>query len=98
MKTTLKLTTALLFLCTIAFAQQKKAFATKSKVVSWLVGGLNFQVEHHLFPKISHVHYPVINKFVRETCKQFNVKYIENKTFVGALWSHIKYLKKLGVN
>ncbi|MDZ4757338.1 MAG: acyl-CoA desaturase [Bacteroidota bacterium] len=73
-------------------------FATKSKLVSWFVGGLNFQVEHHLFPKISHVHYPAINKFVRETCKQFNVKYIENPTFIGAFWSHIRYLKQLGVN
>ncbi len=73
-------------------------FATKSKLVSWLVGGLNFQVEHHLFPKISHVHYPVINKFVRETCTQFNIIYIENKTFAGAFWSHIKYLKQLGIS
>jgi linoleoyl-CoA desaturase len=73
-------------------------FATKSKLVSWLVGGLNFQVEHHLFPKISHVHYPEINKFVRETCKQFNVTYIENPTFYAAFKSHIVHLKKLGIN
>jgi len=73
-------------------------FATKSKLVSWLVGGLNFQVEHHLFPKISHVHYPDINKFVRETCVQFNVKYIENPTFYSAFKSHVTHLRKLGVN
>ena len=73
-------------------------FATKSKLVSWLVGGLNFQVEHHLFPKISHVHYPEINKFVRETCSQFDVTYIENPTFYAAFKSHIVHLKKLGIN
>lgn len=73
-------------------------FATQSKVLTWLLGGLNFQVEHHLYPKISHVHYPIINQFVKETCAQFNVRYIENKTFLGAFWSHIMYLKKLGEN
>src|SRR5690606_4912253 len=46
-------------------------FATKSKVVSWLLGGLNFQVEHHLFPRISHVHYPAINKLVKATCLEY---------------------------
>lgn len=73
-------------------------FATDSTLVTWLVGGLNFQVEHHLYPKISHVHYPVINKFVRETCKQFNVKFIENKTLWSAFCSHVLYLKRLGLH
>lgn len=72
-------------------------FATKNKTITWMVGGLNFQVEHHLYPKICHVHYPAINKFVRETCEQFNVRYIENKTMWKAFCSHILYLKKLGL-
>lgn len=72
-------------------------FATKSKLVSWYVGGLNFQVEHHLFPKISHVHYPQINKFVRETCEQFNLNYLEFPTMFGAFKSHLSHLKHIGV-
>ncbi|MBC7534973.1 MAG: acyl-CoA desaturase [Ferruginibacter sp.] len=52
-------------------------FATKNKLISWLVGGLNFQIEHHLFPKISHIHYPEISKIIKNTCEEFNVKYIE---------------------
>jgi linoleoyl-CoA desaturase len=71
-------------------------FSTKSKIVSWLVGGLNFQVEHHLFPKVSHVHYPKINEFVRETCKEFNVKYIEYASFFSAFRSHMSHIRKLG--
>ncbi|MEO6537709.1 MAG: acyl-CoA desaturase, partial [Ferruginibacter sp.] len=51
-------------------------FATKNKLISWLVGGLNFQIEHHLFPKISHIHYPEISKIIKKTCAEFNVKYI----------------------
>jgi linoleoyl-CoA desaturase len=71
-------------------------FSTKSKIVSWLVGGLNFQVEHHLFPKVSHVHYPKINEFVRETCEEFNIRYIEYATFFSAFRSHISHIRRLG--
>lgn len=73
-------------------------FAIKNRVLSWFVGGLNFQVEHHLFPKISHVHYPNLNKIVRDVCNQFNVKYIEYPTFFKALRSHVMYLKMVGAN
>ncbi len=72
-------------------------FATKSKVVSWLTGGLNYQVEHHLFPRISHIHYPELNKLVIETCEQFGVKYNEYKTLVQALKSHVNHLRTVGV-
>lgn len=71
-------------------------FATKNKVVSWFMGGLNFQVEHHLFPKISHIHYPAISKLVRETCREFNVKYIEYPTVMDAIVAHIRHLRNLG--
>lgn len=71
-------------------------FSTKSKIVSWLVGGLNFQVEHHLFPKISHVHYPKINQFVKETCEEFNIKYNEYGSMYSAIQSHLTHIKKLG--
>ncbi len=46
-------------------------FATRNKLVSWLVGGLNFQIEHHLFPKISHVHYPAISKIIKKACMEY---------------------------
>jgi len=63
----------------------------------WLLGGLNFQVEHHLFPRISHVHYPQISKIVRATCLEFNIAYKEYPTFRSALWSHLVHLKRIGV-
>ncbi|MXV16436.1 fatty acid desaturase family protein [Hufsiella ginkgonis] len=71
-------------------------FATRSKIVSWFLGGLNFQVEHHLFPGISHVHYPQINKLVKETCHEFSVAYLEHRTMAGAILSHLLHIKKLG--
>ncbi|CAN5769668.1 acyl-CoA desaturase [soil metagenome] len=71
-------------------------FATKNRLISWLVGGLNFQIEHHLFPKISHVHYPEISKIIKKTCEEFNVKYIEYRKMRHAIVSHALYLKKMG--
>ena len=71
-------------------------FATKNKLISFLVGGLNFQVEHHLFPKISHVHYPAISKIIRQTCEEFNVQYIEYPRLRLAIASHVAHLKELG--
>ncbi|QHT65284.1 acyl-CoA desaturase [Rhodocytophaga rosea] len=71
-------------------------FATNSKITSWLLGGLNFQVEHHLFPRVSHIHYPKINEFVKQTCQEFNVTYIEHPSVLKALHSHWLYIRKLG--
>ena len=73
-------------------------FATKNKLISWLVGGLNFQIEHHLFPKISHVHYPEISKIIKKTCEEFDVKYIEYKRMRDAVISHALHLKKMGIS
>ncbi len=70
-------------------------FATKNRLACWFMGGLNFQVEHHLFPKISHIHYPRINKIITATCKEFNVQYIEYKKVKDAVISHVSYLKQL---
>jgi linoleoyl-CoA desaturase len=72
-------------------------FATNNKVICWLVGGLNFQIEHHLFPKISHVHYPAISKIIKKTCEEFNIQYIEFKHMRDALVSHTTHLKKMGI-
>ncbi len=71
-------------------------FATGSVLFSWFVGGLNFQIEHHLFPNICHVHYRGISKIVKEIAKEFNVPYYQHKTFIGALKSHFTLLNQLG--
>ena len=71
-------------------------FAVDNKVVSWLVGGLNFQVEHHLFPRISHVHYPEIQKIVAKTCAEFGVTYYSYDSTGKALASHFRHMKRLG--
>jgi linoleoyl-CoA desaturase len=71
-------------------------FSRKNKLISWYVGGLNFQVEHHLFPNICHVHYPEIAEIVKSTAEEFGVPYLENKTLMGAVRSHIRTLRELG--
>jgi linoleoyl-CoA desaturase len=71
-------------------------FSTKSKFLTWALGGLNYQVEHHLFPKISHIHYPKINEIVKKTCEDFNVQYNEIPTFFQAVRSHFMHLKVIG--
>jgi linoleoyl-CoA desaturase len=71
-------------------------FATRNKVISWLVGGLNFQIEHHLFPKISHVHYPAISKIIRRVCEEYGIQYIEHRKMRWAVASHVNHLKSLG--
>ncbi len=71
-------------------------FATKNRLISWLVGGLNFQIEHHLFPKISHVHYPAISKIIKQTCEDFNIKYIEFPRMRSAIASHTALLRRMG--
>ncbi len=67
-------------------------FATHSKFLYWYIGGLNFQIEHHLFAKISHVHYPQISKIVRETCEEFGVKYVHYSNMFSAVLTHIRFL------
>jgi linoleoyl-CoA desaturase len=71
-------------------------FAQNRRVFSWLIGGLNFQVEHHLFPTVCHVHYRKIAKIVRETAMEYQVPYHVRPSFVNALSEHYKMLKLLG--
>lgn len=71
-------------------------FANKSRLFTWLIGGLNFQIEHHLFPNICHVHYRHIAGIVKKTAQEFNVPYYQHKTFTGALRSHFLLLNRLG--
>ena len=71
-------------------------FAPKSGWFGWFVGGLNFQVEHHLFRNICHVHYKKIAKIVKETAEEFEVPYYSHRTFYHALRSHFSLLHNLG--
>ncbi|RZK82272.1 MAG: acyl-CoA desaturase [Pedobacter sp.] len=71
-------------------------FALDSKIAAFLCGGLNRQIEHHLFPKICHIHYPAIGIIVMQTAAEFGLPYIYSSTFSGALVSHYKILRKLG--
>jgi linoleoyl-CoA desaturase len=71
-------------------------FAINNPWINWYVGGLNFQVEHHLFPRISHVHYPAISKIVQEHCKQFDLPYLCFPTIGQAIVSHVRTMKHMG--
>ncbi len=71
-------------------------FAPKSKIFSWFVGGLNYQVEHHLFPNISHIHYKKLARLVKATALKNNLPYHVQPTFMSALADHAKMLKILG--
>jgi linoleoyl-CoA desaturase len=71
-------------------------FAPKAKLFSWYVGGLNYQVEHHLFPSICHIHYNKISKIVEQTAKEFQLPYHSYQTFLDALSEHTRMLKELG--
>ncbi len=69
-------------------------FAVKSKFWTWVLGGLNFQAIHHLYRRISHEHYPKMQKIVEETCLEFNIVYYNIPTFYQAYKSHTRLLKK----
>jgi len=71
-------------------------FAPKARLFSWYVGGLNYQVEHHLFPNICHVHYRKLANIVKQTAEEFNLPYHSYKTFGSALLEHTKMLYNLG--
>ncbi len=71
-------------------------FATGNRIISWMVGGLNYQVEHHLFPRISHIHYPAISKIVKQACAEYGIVYNEYAKMRYAVKSHIRHLRNLG--
>lgn len=73
-------------------------FAPKNWIVNWYTGGLNHQIEHHIFPNISHIHYGKIAQIVKETAKECNLPYYEYKTMTSAVIAHFKHLKDLGTN
>lgn len=71
-------------------------YGPKSRIFSWFIGGLDHQVEHHLFSNICHVHYRKLSEIASETAKEFNVRYNIQKNFLHAVWNHTKMMKQLG--
>ena len=71
-------------------------FAFTNKMATWFLGGLNYQIEHHLFPRISHIHYPAISQIVRDTCVQFGLHYIYFPTTRAAVVSHVRFMNQMG--
>ena len=71
-------------------------FARGNPLVSWYLGGLNFQVEHHLFPRVSHLHYPALSRIVEKTCQEHGVRYRSQRSVGAALRSHVRWLKRMG--
>ncbi len=81
---------------TVHQLQTTTDFAQENILLSWYIGGLNFQVEHHLFPNICHIHYKKIAKIVEETATEYNIVYNKIPTMFGALYEHAKLLRHLG--
>ncbi len=83
-----------------AWAEQQLAttvnFSQSNPVITWFVGGLNYQIEHHLFPKVCHLHYPAISSIVREVCEEHGVQYRVHGSVFDALRAHIVHLKRVG--
>ena len=71
-------------------------FAFANKMATWFLGGLNYQIEHHLFPRISHIHYPAISQIVRDTCVQFGLHYIYFPSTRAAVLSHVRLMNQMG--
>lgn len=78
-------------------AQTTVDFARRSRVVAGLLGGLNFQIEHHLFPLVCHVNYPAIANLVETTCREYGVRYTEHPSFRAGLASHFRWLRQMGM-
>lgn len=70
-------------------------FAPNNKLAAWCFGGLNFQIEHHLFPDICHIHYPAISNIVRQQCEKYGITYHAYPTVRAALKAHFKFLYQM---
>ena len=71
-------------------------FSPKSKFFSWMIGGLNYQIEHHLLPNVCHIHYKRISHIVAETAREYGIPYNTKRTFLAAIADHVKLLRQLG--
>lgn len=73
-------------------------FACDSRLLPWFLGGLNFQIEHHLFPRVCHIHYPALSHIVRKTCEDFQLRYSTHDTLTAGVISHFRWLRQMGQN
>ena len=71
-------------------------FAPRNRLLGWYVGGLNFQIEHHLFPRVGHPHYPEVARIVREVCQERGVPHLTHDSLRAALRAHLRFLKRMG--
>jgi linoleoyl-CoA desaturase len=71
-------------------------FCPRNRVLSWLVGGLNYQIEHHLFPRVPHTHYPRIAEIVQRNAELHGVRYVAQHSLRAALRSHFRHLRTMG--
>lgn len=71
-------------------------FSPKSDLLFWLIGGLNYQVEHHVLPDVCHVHYKKLTKIVSDTAKEYGMPYHVKKSVGHAIWDHMSMLRFLG--
>lgn len=71
-------------------------FSRGNRLLSWFLGGLNYQIEHHLFPQISHIHYPAIAEIVKKKCEEFSIDYNDHGSFWQGVKAHYHWLKTLG--
>jgi linoleoyl-CoA desaturase len=71
-------------------------FGRRNPLLTWFLGGLNFQIEHHLFPRVCHVNYPAITGLVEQTCREFGVRYAEHESLRSGLVAHFRWLRQMG--
>jgi linoleoyl-CoA desaturase len=71
-------------------------FAPGNRLLTWFVGGLNYQVVHHLFPKTAHRHYPALAKITEEVCREFGIRYNRHRTILEAIRSHVRFVVRMG--
>jgi linoleoyl-CoA desaturase len=71
-------------------------FAPRNRLLNWYIGGLNYQIEHHLLPHICHLNYPALAPIVRQTCADFGIQYYSYTTWRQAFMSHWRALRNLG--
>jgi linoleoyl-CoA desaturase len=71
-------------------------FARNNRLLTWYLGGLNFQIEHHLFPRVCHLHYPALSRIVEDVCHRYGVRYSVHPTFAAGVASHYRWLRRMG--
>jgi linoleoyl-CoA desaturase len=70
-------------------------FAVRNRLLTWYIGGLNHQIEHHIFQRISSLHHPKIQPIVKQYCLERNAPYFEYASFGSAVRAHFAHLKRL---